>query len=160
MVNRSPPERALEVRLLSGLPFQMNIKIRSYIPSDFPSVKENLSQAGMYEENWDNEKNLNEKIGRNPGSILVAEENGKVVGNILVIEEGWGAWLFRLAVNESHRKKGIGTMLLQSAEKLVKQRGIKEVALLVEAEKKQLKDFYRKRGYKEFGDYTVMWREL
>lgn len=138
----------------------MNIKIRSYTPSDFPSVKENLSQAGMYEENWDNEKNLDEKIRRNPGSILVAEEDGKVIGNIFVVEDGWGSWLFRLAVDESRRKQGIGTMLLRDAEKLIKQRGIKEVALLVDVKKEHLKAFYQKRGYEVGGTYTVMWRKL
>jgi len=138
----------------------MSIKIRSYTPADFPSVKENLSNAEMYEENWDNEKNLNEKIKRNPDSILVAEEDGKVVGNIFVVEDGWGSWIFRLAVNENRRKEGVGTLLLQSAENLLKKRGIKEVALLIEKKKEHLKDFYGKRGYKSFGDYTLMWHEL
>jgi hypothetical protein len=38
----------------------------------------------------DAEKNLNEKITRNPGSSLVAELNGEAVGNVLIMEDGWG----------------------------------------------------------------------
>jgi hypothetical protein len=67
-----------------------DIKIIPYTPNDYMSVRRNMEEGGLYYPEIDAEKNLNEKITRNPGSILVAELNGEAVGNVLIMEDGWG----------------------------------------------------------------------
>jgi ribosomal protein S18 acetylase RimI-like enzyme len=56
--------------------------------------------------------------------------------------------VFRLAVKESHRKKGIGTLLLKEATKRLKAHGHTEIALLVDNKDQDLKDWYYKQDFK------------
>jgi predicted N-acetyltransferase YhbS len=69
------------------------IKIRPYTPDDYMSVRRNMEEGGLYYPEIDSEQKLNEKIKRNPGSIIVAELNGEAVGNVLIMEVD-GAILF------------------------------------------------------------------
>ncbi|OGH21610.1 MAG: hypothetical protein A2629_01760 [Candidatus Levybacteria bacterium RIFCSPHIGHO2_01_FULL_41_15] len=138
----------------------LNIEIRSYVPSDYPSVKKNLTEGGIYDENMDAEERLTEKIQRNPDSILVAVLDGQVVGNVLIMEDGWGPLLFRLAVGQSFREKGIGTKLLEEAENKLKDKGYKEVHILIGENESELQEYYAKRGYKEGNLYRWMYKEF
>ncbi len=138
----------------------VDIKIRPYILLDYPSVKQNLIEGNLFYENMDAEERLAEKIQRSPDSILVAVLDGRVVGNVLIIEDGWGPFLFRLAVSQSFREKGIGTKLLEEAENKLKDKGYKEVHILVGENESELQEYYAKRGYKEGNLYRWMYKEF
>lgn len=125
----------------------MKIKIRSYVDSDYPQVKKNLTDGGLFLKNWDTRKNLARKILLNPNSILVATIDKQVLGNIYIVEDGWSAKIARLCVQEEQRNRGIGSMLLTEAEKILKEKGKKEIALYVDEDNLNLKNFYKKRGY-------------
>lgn len=125
----------------------VKIKIRSYRDSDYPKLKKNLINGGLFLENWDTRKNLARKIQRNPNSILVATINKQIIGNVYIVEDGWSATISRLCVREEHRNKGIGSKLLAEAEKILKEKGRKEIALYVDEENTDLKNFYKKREY-------------
>lgn len=71
------------------------IHIRPYTTNDYTWVRRNMEEGGLYYPEIDAEQKLNEKITRNPGSILVAELNGAVVGNILIMEDLMGTILFQ-----------------------------------------------------------------
>jgi len=137
------------------------IEIKAYASSDYEEIKQNLQEGGLFEDVWDRKENLDRMTAMNAEAILVAVENGAVIGSIYIGTFGWEAFIFRLAVRKSHRNKGIGTQLLEEAEKRLRQQGTKEVAFFVDAEDKELQEFYRKRGYStEEKLYVSMWREL
>lgn len=99
----------------------MDIQIRPYVPKDYPQVKAAYqSEGAWYREGVDDEEQLNKKIAQDPQSILVAEREGKILGTISIINDYRMAFFVRLAVLTSERKKGIGTQLLQAAEKILK----------------------------------------
>lgn len=124
-------------------------KIRGYKDSDYPQVKKNLQEANRFDPVLDGRENLKRKIENNPGSILVAVSTGSVVGNIYLIEDGWSAFLFRLAVQKQFQRKGIGSLLMDTAEKRLRKKGYSEVSVLIrEEECDRLRGFYAKRGYK------------
>ena len=133
------------------------IHIRPYTTNDYTWVRRNMEEGGLYYPEIDAEQKLNEKITRNPGSILVAELNGEVVGNVLIMEDGWGPFFFRLAVAKEYRHKGIGSRLVGEVEDILAIKGYREVYCLVKDNDTELKEYYKERGFKE-GDtpYRVM----
>ncbi len=136
------------------------IHIRDYADSDYEDVRKNLEDGALFDADWDSRENLTHKIERNPGSIIVAIADHEVIGNVYIVEDGWAAFIFRLAVRKPYRRRGIATMLLKEAEKRLAEKGVKEVALLVRNEEDELKSFYGKRGYALKRKYHGMAKEL
>jgi ribosomal protein S18 acetylase RimI-like enzyme len=80
--------------------------------------------------------------------FFVAEsDNNIAVGTIMVGYDGHRGWIYSLAVDPRQRKKGIGTMLLQHAEKVLKSMNCPKVNLQIETRNKEVVEFYRKNGY-------------
>jgi ribosomal protein S18 acetylase RimI-like enzyme len=80
--------------------------------------------------------------------FFVAEsDNNIAVGTIMVGYDGHRGWIYSLAVDPKQRKKGIGTMLLKHAEKVLKSLNCPKVNLQIETWNKEVVEFYRKNGY-------------
>ena len=138
-----------------------DLKIRPYTVSDYQQVKAIYQSKGAwFTEGTDDEDRLAAKIEKDPGSILVAEKEGNIIGTVSIIEDGRMAFIVRLAVAEEERQKGIGTLLLQEAEKALKERGLKKVNILVSEVEDYLYPYYEKRGYSRGTKHLWMWKEL
>ena len=81
--------------------------------------------------------------------VIAARCEGVVVGG-LVGDTGW-QWLHvgQLWVAESHRRRGVGSQLLQTAEAEALRRGARHVYL--ETFDFQAREFYERHGYVVFG---------
>ena len=132
------------------------INIRTYKETDYPDIQANLKEAGLFDQVWDSKENLAGIIQNFPDGILVAVDNDtegkneseKVVGSVFVIPHGIKVvYLFRLTVKAEYRSKGIGTKLIEYAEKLLKEKGFEEVGIYVNAMNKNLKAYYQKRNF-------------
>jgi len=124
------------------------IKIRNYKDSDYKDVKLNLKQGGNFNPIPDKRDAFKRKIKANPGSIIVAEVDGKVIGQQFIIEDQWKSYLSRLSVRKEYKKKGIGALLMKEAEKRLKQKGTKYLSFYVrEKDFLKLKSYYKKLGY-------------
>lgn len=135
-------------------------KYANYHPEDYPSVKRNLESADMFDEVWDSQKNVDSLAAEEPTNVLVAEHDGGVVGSLFIDQFGSEvAFVYRVVVNEEHRGQGIATSLMQAARDALTKRGVREVALFVDAEDEGLQDFYSKQGFKKgVHNYKAMWR--
>lgn len=123
------------------------MKLRTYGDSDYNAVKKILKEAGLFDKVWDSRKNLKNKIKNNPKSIILAIEKNKVAGCIYAQTDGWEGFLWRLAVSNKYRKRGIGTTLLRSAERFLRKKDVKEIGLFVNSKNTDLHKYYKKRGY-------------
>ena len=74
------------------------VEIRYYRDEDYEQVRSLLDSCGLFTRNPDTQEELGEKIRRDPESIIVAEDSGRIVGNVYLMEDGWNAFLFRFAV--------------------------------------------------------------
>ena len=99
----------------------MTPHIRDYTDADYEDVKQNLEDGGRFDVELDGRDIFQRKITLRPGSILVAEDDGHVVGNVLLIYDGWMPLVFRLAVGGAYRNQGLGTRLLEAAEQVWKE---------------------------------------
>ena len=87
--------------------------------------------------------------GHTPIHIVEYGTDGTIIGGIIG-GTYWG-WMYVdiLWVHEDHRKKGIGSRLLQEAEKEAVRRGCHHVHL--DTMSWQAPEFYKKHGYKTIG---------
>lgn len=92
--------------------------------------------------------------------FLIAEEDKKIIGCVFIVEDGWNGFIWRLCVKESYRKKGVGLLLMQKAEGIIKNRGIKEASLFADTKNNSLKEWYKKQDYIKTSDYTFMYKKL
>lgn len=124
------------------------VNIRSYKKDDYLGVKETLIEGILFEESWDVEERLSRRIEEKPDSIIVAVVANEIVGCIYLYDDIL-PFVFRLAVKKQFRRQGIGTMLLEEAAHRLKQHGHKEIALLVDNDNEELKNWYRKQHFQE-----------
>lgn len=89
------------------------------------------------------------KDAHEPINIIEYDRDGNIVGGILA-GTYWG-WMYVdiLWVQESHRKKGIGSKLLRQAEEEALRRGCHHVHL--DTMSWQAPGFYKKHGYEVIG---------
>ncbi len=135
------------------------VKIRDYIGSDYDDIKLNLEEGNLFDVN-DTRENLEAKIKRDPESIIVSETDNKVVGNVYVNEDGWAAFIWHLAVRKEYRNKGIGSLLMKEAEEKLRKRGYKEANIFVLENNNDVINYYKRRGYQEFGKCISMFKKL
>ncbi|OGC59218.1 hypothetical protein A3A70_00805, partial [candidate division WWE3 bacterium RIFCSPLOWO2_01_FULL_42_11] len=134
------------------------IIIRNFTQSDYPFMRQILEEGGLFDSNIDNEARVLEKISRDPQSTIVAEEGGKIIGTLSIMEDGQLAFLVRLAVKKEHRGRGLGTKLMQEAETILKARGYEEVHILVNEKDPELQDYYERLGYGKGQVYQWMYK--
>jgi ribosomal protein S18 acetylase RimI-like enzyme len=87
------------------------------------------------------------KLTVQPDLLLVAIEGGMVVGSVLAGFDGFRGWLNRVAVLQSHRGHGIGTGLIEEAERRLKLLGCTKINLQVVGSNDAVTGFYRRLGY-------------
>lgn len=82
--------------------------------------------------------------------IIIAEENKKIIGAISFFIFPWAiklkGYVEDFVVDSKVQNKGIGSRLLEEAEKEIKKNGGEDVWMEVHRESKAFK-FYKKRGY-------------
>ena len=125
------------------------MKIRNMIIDDYDEVYELwLSCAGMGLNDIDDSRDGVEKfLKRNPDTCYVAEENGKIIGVIMVGNDGRRGYIYHTAVSPAERSKGIGTQLVNEALNALKDLGIIKVALVVFNKNEQGNIFWEKLGF-------------
>jgi ribosomal protein S18 acetylase RimI-like enzyme len=55
-------------------------------------------------------------IDRDPGALIVAEADRRIVGTVIAGWDGWRGSIYRLAVGTEQRRRGLGRALLRAAE--------------------------------------------
>jgi ribosomal-protein-alanine acetyltransferase len=86
---------------------------------------------------------------------LIARENGEIVGFIVGMmypdRKAVNGHILTIDVSPSHRRKGIGQMLLQEMESIFAQKGVQACLLEVREDNIAAISLYHKSGYKEIG---------
>ena len=73
-------------------------------------------------------------LRRDPGALIVAEVDGRIVGSVIAGWDGWRGAIYRLAVDPEHRRRGLGQSLLRAAEERLAALGGRRLhAIVVEA---------------------------
>lgn len=86
-------------------------------------------------------------LERDPEALLLAESSGEIVGSLIVGWDGWRGTFYRLAVDPSHRRRGLATALVQAGEERLRALGAHRLNAIVETEEADAMAFWSSAGY-------------
>lgn len=95
----------------------------------------------------DTPRALHALLATDSHALLVAEADGLVLGALIAAWDGWRGNLYRLAVREGHRRRGIATALLREGERRLRARGAARVAAIVDERDAEAVAFWQAAGY-------------
>ncbi|HUY67476.1 MAG TPA: GNAT family N-acetyltransferase [Acidimicrobiales bacterium] len=113
----------------------MSPTIRAGRASDLDSVLRLWTEAAAEPTHTDDAAGLDILMGRDPGALIVAEDDGRLVGSVIAAWDGWRGSIYRLVVAPSHRRMGLSRRLLHQAEaRLSEQGAVRLQAIVIETE--------------------------
>ncbi|NHJ40016.1 MAG: GNAT family N-acetyltransferase [Asgard group archaeon] len=135
------------------------MKTRKALAKDLPNILELWSKANLptRPNGRDDPKRLVTQMSKDNMWILVAEDNNKIVGAVLVSHDTRKGWINRLATIPERTREGIATNLLREAENSLKEVGIEIFAALITEDNYQSRALFEKENYhynKEITYYT------
>ena len=140
------------------------MQIRNYNPeTDYEAVAALLNDSSTYGGEFDAARDTKEKIdaleAQKPGSVLVAEADGLVVGTVTLFEDGRSAWLYRFAVRAEYEPAATAA-LWEVAQATMKARGHSQVLVYAPAGNENFKQRYNQLGFATGGDYTAYFQDI
>lgn len=100
----------------------------------------------------DSKEGIAKYLNRNPETCFVAESENKIIGVILSGHDGRRGYINHTAVSDTVRKQGIGTALVNTAIKALKEQGINKVALVAFCTNELGNSFWESQGFAERND--------
>ena len=139
----------------------MSVNIRLAKPEDQQQCSELLDV--LAEATSDSNKifdtnTFSEVISNERGSLVIAEEEGKILGmasisfNLALRYNGEYCQLEELVVDKDARGKNVGGLLIEETLRLAKNRGCKEFGLYILESTKHNQPFYEKYGFVKIGE--------
>lgn len=95
----------------------------------------------------DSREGIARYLARNPAASFVALEGEELVGVILGGHDGRRGFIHHMAAAESHRRRGIGSALVEHCLSALKEEGIHKAALLVFTYNEAGNAFLEKQGF-------------
>ena len=135
--------------------------VRAATPADVEAVRALWSEArSEHAVTPDTEDAVRRLLAHAPGSLLVAEEGGEVVGVLIAAWDGWRGGMYRLAVRPERRRRGIGRLLVEAGEAHLRACGAPRVTALVAFEDERARAFWVALGYDVDEDVGRLVRSL
>jgi ribosomal protein S18 acetylase RimI-like enzyme len=135
------------------------IAIRSFLPGDRAPLVALWSACDLTRPWNDPDEDIDRKLARDAGNLLIMEEAGQVIGSVMVGYDGHRGWINYLAVRPDRQGRGLGRDLMSAAESRLRVLGCPKVNLQVRASNKAAVEFYRRIGY-GLDDVLSMGRRL
>ncbi len=95
----------------------------------------------------DGPEDVERLVDDSPAALLVAEQDGEIVGVLIAAWDGWRGNMYRLAVREGHRREGIGLALTREGEEYLREYGVRRVTALVAFDDEVAGGFWEAAGY-------------
>lgn len=144
------------------------LTFRTAEPTDIDTIVELVTSAYRGEastEGWTTEHELlggqrtdapmvADAIDDTDGAVILAERSDAVVGCIQVTREGERAHFGLFAVDPTAQARGIGSELIDEAERTAREWGCTSMDIEVIAQRAELLAYYERRGYRPTGETT------
>ncbi|MCY3639596.1 MAG: GNAT family acetyltransferase [Gammaproteobacteria bacterium] len=99
------------------------------------------------------------KLAVQDDMLLVAVEDGAVVGTTMAGYDGFRGWLHKVAVSPQHQGRGLATALVRHAIRTLRSAGCIKVNLQIRATNLEVREFYESLGF-EIEDNLIMARHI
>lgn len=131
------------------------VRIRIAEPSDAKQIMAVINSAFRIAEDFfcGADRITLEEVERlfTTGTFLVAEADRVLGGCVYVELRGERSYLGLLSVDPSQQQSGLGSLLMEAAEKHCRERGSQFMDIYIVNLRTELTPFYRRRGYVETG---------
>jgi ribosomal protein S18 acetylase RimI-like enzyme len=125
------------------------MQIRAYQIEDESTVVELWEQCGLTRPWNDPRKDIRRKLAAQPELFFVGLVEEKIVGTVMAGYEGHRGWINYLAVSPEFRRRGLGRLLMQHAERTLIGLGCPKINLQIRSANASATAFYRRLGYVE-----------
>ena len=121
--------------------------IRQYATEDETAVIELWRKCNLTKP-WNNPKlDIERKLKVNPELFLVGLVQNRIAATVMGGYDGHRGWIYYLAVDPEHQRKGLGRQIMTSAEKKLLATGCPKIDLMVRKSNTQVVEFYKTIGY-------------
>jgi ribosomal protein S18 acetylase RimI-like enzyme len=125
------------------------VKLRSYQPHDFGAVDR------LWRQVFPNDPERNRAANAVPAKLAMEDEllmvaeggEGQVVGTIMAGYDGHRGWLYSVAVDPRHQRRGIGRALVAEALTRLAALGCVKVNLQIREGNAAVTQFYERMGF-------------
>lgn len=116
---------------------------------DLPAVLALWREAEAEPGSTDDLPSLERLVAHDPEALVVAEEDGRIVGSVVAGWDGWRGSVYRLAVAPAYRRRGLGRRLVSAAEdRLAALGAVRLQAIVVESDDRAT-GFWRAGAWEE-----------
>ncbi len=100
----------------------------------------------------DSREGIHAFLQRNPNTNFICRDGGELVGTILSGNDGRRGYIYHAVVKPSHRRLGIGKMLVKEVVDALELEGINKVALVVFSDNLKGNAFWESIGFAKRSD--------
>lgn len=130
--------------------------IRDYAQDDYNQVIELWIECGLIERHLQVTQ-MQLSAFQNNGILLVYTDDAqKVIGTVMGAWDGWRGWVYKLAVAEEYRRRGIGTELLNEVAARLREVGAGIIRAYIEKENEASLSLFRKRGFAAMDGFVIV----
>ena len=90
---------------------------------------------------------IDKKLEFGDGLFFVALDDRSVIGTVMAGYDGHRGWIYSIAVSPTYQKQGIGSALLDFAERKLSEIGCMKINLQIMEGNEVVKNFYLANGY-------------
>ncbi|MCW3025306.1 MAG: family acetyltransferase [Solirubrobacterales bacterium] len=127
-------------------------ELRQGCTADIDGVLELWVRAEAAPTVTDNIDALRMLLDVDPGALLVAEVDGRIVGAVIAAWNGWRGSFYRLAVDPEHRGRGLATHLVRAGEQRLRELGAVRIDALAATHDPVATGFWQACGYRRQSD--------
>lgn len=103
---------------------------------------------------------IEQLILRDPEALIVATKNDRIVGTVIAGWDGWRGSIYRIAIDSSVRRMGLGKALIGMAERRLRSLGSQRILAMVLESNEPSHAFYSSMGYERQGEWRRWMKNL
>ena len=123
------------------------IVIRSATPDDLAAAVDLWNRAAGPTRRAGQVPEASALLARDPHALIVADDEGEIVGTLIVGWDGWRCHLYRLAVDPSVRRSGIASRLVAEARARAVALGVFRIDAMVDGDNAGAHGFWASVGF-------------
>jgi len=138
-----------------------NIGTREFTINDYDAAVELWQRVeGLEIAEGDDRESVAQFLGRNPGLSRVAIDGSATVGVALCGHDGRRGHIYHLAVDPAYQGRGLGRRLLDECLMGLRRTGVKRIIIMVADDNLRGREFWKRCGWEEIPDATMMGIDL
>lgn len=134
----------------------MDILIREMTIEDYKQVYELWTEIKGFgiRSIDDSREGVERFLKRNPGTSVVAVQNGRIIGNILCGHDGRTAFFYHVCVAKNYRHHGVGYRMVRAAMETLQKEGVSKISLVAFKSNEIGNAFWQGIGWQERSDFN------